>query len=330
MRRLGRSLAEQEHHIAMLPRFLRRAESPATSRIGVAIGTQGMLAVRVGQPFGARPVIEAASHQPVTGEADWPQALHKLTVDLGGQGLPAVIQVHGQLASLLQLAIPEVPEAERPSALKFRAREISPIPLDDMVVDYVELPGMRSRGGEATGYCAVARLSQMRALRDAVKEAGMRLEAIDVKDMALRHLLSRVLPGGESGALLLLGEHGSHIIVARSDQLYLFRSSNIRSAQLAPSDMDRIDTLMLEIQRTLDFYDSNFTDPPPRRLWLLTGQASMPHVAERLGELMRLPIGELALADVADGVQHLAGHPAELACLALGAALRPRGEGGKA
>lgn len=314
----------------MLPRFLRRADTSATSRIGITLGAQGMLAVRVAQPFGPRPLVEAASYQPATGEADWPQALHKMATDLAAHGLPTVIQVHGQLASLLQLAIPEVPEAERPSALKFRAREISPIPLDDMVVDYVELPGMRSRGGEATGYCAVARLSQMRALRDAVKDAGMKLEAIDLKDMVLRHLLARVQPADENGALLLLGEHSSHIIVARNDQLYLFRTSNIRAAQLAQPDLDRIDTLMLEIQRTLDFYDSNFTDPPPRRLWLLTGQTSMPHVAERLSGMMRLPMGELALDGVAEGTQHLAGHPGELACLALGAALRPRNEGGKA
>ncbi|MFZ5466919.1 MAG: pilus assembly protein PilM [Pseudomonadota bacterium] len=316
-----------------------------------------MLAVRVDSPFGPRPRIEACAYHSPASEASFPQAFADFARDLSADGLPVVVSVNSQLASLLQLSLPEVPEAELASALKFRAREISPVPVDDMVLDYVEVPGMRARGGEKTGYCAVARLSQMRALRDALKSSGMTLAAIDIEDMVLRHLLARFQPGEENGALLFVGAQGSRVIVARGDRLYLFRSSNIgahhlegrtpqglrpgmaegteRRDQLQQDRLDqgeglslgRVEGLVLEIQRTLDFYDSHFTDPPPRQIWLAPGWPFIPHLARQLGDQLRLPLREIALADVFDGTQRIAGQPADLACLALGAALRPR-EGG--
>ncbi|MEW6445654.1 MAG: hypothetical protein ACOZAQ_00585 [Pseudomonadota bacterium] len=307
----------------MLSRFLRRDESPAKARIGVALGVQGMLAVRVEQPFGARPKLTAAMHQAVSSENDWPGSFRALADSLSGSGVPTVVQVHTQLASLLQLTLPDVPEAERASALKFRARELSPIPLDDMALDYVEIPGMRMRGGEASGYCAVARLSQMRALRDAVKESSLRLEAIDVKDMALRHILARVQKPEENGALFFAGSHGARIIIARGDRLYLFRTSNLTAALLQNAQPERIETLLLDIQRTLDFYDSNFTDPPPRQLWLMPGWGFMPSIESLLTGQFRFPVRALRLAEVLDGAEQLDELPADLAALAVGAALRP-------
>ncbi|MGB9577672.1 MAG: hypothetical protein ACPL3S_00220 [Halothiobacillaceae bacterium] len=311
--------------------FLKRKRASAQSRIGVAIGEQGILAVRVDSPFGPHPRIGAYAYHPHADEASWPQAFAEFVRDLSADGLPVVVSVHPQLASLLQLALPDVPEAELASALKFRAREMSSIPVDDMVLDYVDIPGMRVRGGERFSYCAVARLSQMRALRDAIKTSGLTLEAIDIGDMALRYVLARVLPQEENAALLFVGEQGSRVLVARADRLYLFRTSPIGAQQLQQSPLDQVDGpspgriqgLLLEIQRTLDFYDSHFTEPPPRHIWLAPQWSFIPLLADKLGEQLRLPVRQLVLADIFEGDPQMAEEGAGLTYLALGAALRP-------
>lgn len=308
--------------------FLKRNKASAQGRVGVAIGAQGMLAVRVDSPFGPRPRIQSCVYHPDANEASWPQSFADFARDLSADGLPVVVCVNSQLASLLQLSLPDVPEAELASALKFRAREISPVPVDDMVLDYVEVPGMRARGGERAGYCAVARLSQLRALRDAIKPSGMTLAAIDVEDMVLRHLLARYQAGEENRALLFVGAQGSRIIVARGDVLYLFRASSIAAFHFADSPdqtlpPNRVEGLVLEVQRTLDFYDSHFTDPPPRQIWLAPNWPFIPQLARQIGEQMRLPLREIVLDDALDGTQQIADLPVDLAWLALGAALRP-------
>lgn len=318
--------------------FLKRGKTATQARVGVAVEAQGLLALRVGQPFSPRPVIEHSVFRPRVTEVEWPQTLEELTRELKAEGLPAVVSVHPQLASLLQLALPEVPEAELTSALKFRAREISPIPMEDMVLDYVEIPGMRSRGGERFGYCAVARLSQMRALRDAIRSAGLVLEAIDVKDMVLRHLLARFQGAEDNGLLVFIGEQESRVIVARADRLYLLRSNTMGAQALQQERFDpqegvafgRLEGLVLEIQRTLDFYDSHFTDPVPRQIMLAPEWPWMPKLSQTLADQLRLPLRELRLAEAFDGAERLEGCPPDLACLALGAALRPLEGGVKA
>lgn len=309
--------------------FLKRNKASAQSRVGMAIGAQGMLAVRVDSPFGPHPRIEAFAYASDASEASFPQSFAQFARDLSADGLPVVVSVHAQWASMLQLSLPDVPEAERVSALKFRAREISPVPVDDMVLDYVEVPAMRARAGEKTAYCAVARLSQMRVLRDALKSSGMALTAIDVEDMALRHLLARFQSPEENGALLFVAAQGSRVIVARSDQLYLFRSSTIGARFLESLPSDRVEGLVLEIQRTLDFYDSHFTDPPPRQIWLAPGWPFVAQLAQELNAQLRLPVRELALSERLEGVERLEGQPQDLAYLALGAALRPHDREGK-
>lgn len=309
--------------------FLKRNKAATLSRVGIALGAQGMLAVRVNGPFGPHPRIEACAYVADVSDASLAQSFAEFARDLSAEDLPVVVSVHSQWASLLQLALPEVPDAELASALKFRVREISPIPLDDMVLDYVEVPAMRARAGEKMAYCAVARLSQMRVLRDAIKSSGMILKAIDIEDMALRHLLARFQPMEENGALLFFAAQGTRLIVARADRLYLFRTSNSGAQQLEGLPESRIEGLELDLQRTLDFYESHFTDSPPRHVWLAPNWLFVAQLVQKLNTRLRLPVHELALGEVFEGIERLEGHPPDLAYLALGAALRPNDEEGK-
>lgn len=334
--------------------ILKRSKTSSHTRVGIAIGVEGILAVRVSGVFDARPRIEACAYHPDASEDEWPQAFAEFERVLSAENIPVVVSVNPKIASLLQLSLPDVPKAEIPSALKFRAREISPIPIEDMVLDYVEVPGMRMRGKEKMGYCAVARLSQMRKLRDAINSANLKLTVIDVEEMVLRHLLACFQQSDDNAALLFIAKQASRVIAARKDRLYLFRSSHIgaqhieaRSIQGERSgtaeigrqkdslekgrldqdegmDLDRIDALVLEIQRTLDFYDSHFTDPPPRQVWLSPDWPFIPALAHRLGEQLRIPVRKMELEEIFEGTQKLSGQPADLAFLALGAAMRPR------
>ncbi len=309
----------------------KKGVSYARGRVGIAVDVQGLCAVKLIDPLAARPRIEACAIRPVTGEGDWGPALAELVQEIEAEDLPAVAALSPPYASLHQIGLPEVPEAEMAGALKFRAHELSPIPLDDMVLDYIDIPGMRARAGERLGYCAIARLSQLRALRDAIKAAGMQLEAIDIKDMALRHLLGRFQPAEENGVLLFVGLEESRIIVARGELLYLFRSSPLGARQLQqgslaqaePQAQQRVEGLVLEIQRTLDFFDSHFTDPPPRHIWLAPDWPFMASLMRLLQGQLRLPLHVIALPERFDGSERLAGLVPDVSLLALGAALRP-------
>lgn len=304
----------------------------STDRIGIVVGPQGLVGARVAFPDGSagRPRLLGIATYPSGSESDWGDGMRKLARDLSAQHLIASVVPHAQLVSLLQLSAPPTPPSERAGALKFRAREVSQIPVEDMLLDYLDVPGTRARGTEPPTYCAIASRARMTLLRDAVLGAGMRLEAIDVADMALCHLLGRVADGsGEALAGLWLGNQGLRFVIVHQHGLSLFRSSTLNAEHFRDGLADHVDQLLLELQRTIDFYESHYTTPPPKRLLLMPDWPFVPALVNALEPSLRVRPERLALSEVIVSAGMADGPAPDLSVLAIGAALRP-GLGGDA
>ncbi|PKM15252.1 MAG: hypothetical protein CVV12_09590 [Gammaproteobacteria bacterium HGW-Gammaproteobacteria-2] len=306
--------------------FGRRKTS--TDRIGIAVGPHGLVAVRVSASARAddRPQVQATAFFPSGVESDWPDGMRKLTRDLSGNGLDTVVVPHAQLVSLMQLSIPPTPESERIGALKFRAREVSQVPIEDMLLDYVDVAGTRARGGEPPCYCAIASRERMTRLRDAVLGAGLHLEAIDVADMALSHVLGRAAGEGEAVSALVLGNQGLRFVIVNEGKLSLFRSSTLTAEHFRNGFAEHLDQLLLEVQRTIDFYESHYTTPPPKRLLLMPDWPFTESLAEALTPALRVRPEPFSLDEVLQSTDRLGSPAPDLMVLAVGAALRPKAE----
>lgn len=302
----------------------------STDRIGIVVGPQGLVGARVAFPDGnsGRPRLLGIATYPSGSESDWSDGMRKLARDLSAQHLVAAVVPHAQLVSLLQLSAPPTPPAERAGALKFRAREVSQIPVEDMLLDYLDVPGTRARGSEPPTYCAIASRARMTLLRDAVLGAGMQLDAIDVADMALCHLLGRVATGGEALAGLWLGNQGLRFVIVHQHSLSLFRSSTLNAEHFRDSIADHVDQLLLELQRTIDFYESHYTTPPPKRLLLMPDWPFNQALVDALEPSLRVRPERFALSEVIVSAGMADGPAPDLVVLAIGAALRPGLGGG--
>lgn len=297
----------------------------STDRIGIAVGPHGLVAVRITAPGrdNARPSVQAAAFFPSGAESDWPDGMRKLARDLSGSGLDTVVVPHAQLVSLMQLSIPPTPESERIGALKFRAREVSQVPVEDMLLDYVDVAGTRARGGEPPCYCAIASRERMIRLRDAVLGAGLQLQAIDVADMALSHILGRAAGEGEAISALILGNQGLRFVIVNEGKLSLFRSSTLTAEHFRNGLSENLDQLLLEVQRTVDFYESHYTTPPPKRLLLMPDWPFTEALVEALTPALRVRAERFSLDEVLAASDRLGSPAPDLMVLAVGAALRP-------
>ncbi|PKM06898.1 MAG: hypothetical protein CVV14_10720 [Gammaproteobacteria bacterium HGW-Gammaproteobacteria-4] len=297
----------------------------STDRIGIALGPHGLVAVRTTAPDRAdnRPRVEATAFFPSGAESDWPDGMNKLARDLSGKGLDTVVVPHAQLVSLMQLSIPPTPESERIGALKFRAREVSQVPIEDMLLDYVDVAGTRARGGEPPCYCAIASRERMTRLRDAVLRAGLHLHAIDVADMALSHVLGRAAGEGEAVSALVLGNQGLRFVIVNEGKLSLFRSSTLTAEHFRNGFSEHLDQLLLEVQRTIDFYESHYTTPPPKRLLLMPDWPFTEALAEALTPALRVRPEPFSLDEILASSDRLGSPAPDLMVLAVGAALRP-------
>lgn len=225
---------------------------------------------------------------------------------------------------LLLVEAPDVRPEELRSAIRWRIKDLISFHVDDAVIDVIEIPDQRHQNRNRMMYAVVARASRVTGTAAMLEEAGLVLETVDIPEMALRNLAMLSEDESEGVALLHLDEHRSVITLSRGGNLYLARRWDSGAADLRDSnDAERTarleDQVMLEIQRSLDYYDSHFPLGQVRALVLTPPTANIPGLHDFLTANISLPVHVLPLAKHVENGMNV-NDSGEL--LALGAALR--------
>ncbi len=226
---------------------------------------------------------------------------------------------------LLLVDAPQVPPAELRAAIRWRLRELIDFHVDDALVDVFDAPASSARGVQDHLYTVVARSSLVQERVNLLQEAGARLEVIDIPELALRNIVDR-LPENPAGvAMLYFGAQRGLITLVRDSTLYLARSLDIgyRDLEQASADPRPLwDTLALELQRSMDYYDRHFQQAQIGHVLLAPLPVPVPGMVEALHESLGLSVRAVSLDEVVEVPAPL--EPAEAArCfLAVGAALR--------
>ena len=228
-----------------------------------------------------------------------------------------------------QLALveaPDVPPAELRAAMRWRLKGVIDINVEDAVIDVFDVPA-QSRGGQGRMMYAVA------AQRAAVSRilgamAGVpSFDVIDVPELCLRNLAA-LLPKAAGGvALLHLGETLATMVLARGSTFYFARQMDLQATLhiAAGNDPDaRLDAaaIVLELQRSLDYYERHFDQAPITRIAVSPGSKRAVLLAQDLAAQTGFEVGTLDVPSLlsCECATEAAAEPACL--LALGAALR--------
>jgi MSHA biogenesis protein MshI len=224
---------------------------------------------------------------------------------------------------MLQVAPPEVPDNELRDAVRWQIRDLIDFPLEESVVDVFQVPRDTQREGARTAYVVVARQNLLRQKVALLKDTKLKLQAIDIPELVLRNI-GNLLPHADRGvALLYFGSDSGQIIICRGGKLCLARNINIGAEALrpgAPYWQDMVDSVALEIQRSLDFFESNFSQPAIGTLTLAPMGFDSADLIVHMGETLGIAVQPLEIAELLE-CQILPDRP-EQCLLAIGAALR--------
>lgn len=303
--------------------WLKRSTRAADQLLGLAPAAGGCALVGVQRQAGALrlPLAELVATTP--GGASAP--LRERVEALGLQGRPVNLLLAGADYQLLLVERPEVPAAELRAAVRWRIRELVSAPLDSLVVDAFALPADAYRGRTPMTYCAVLAQARMQALAGWVADAGLRLQSIDVPEMALRNLGLLAGAEGQNLAVAMLGPRAGLICVQHGADLYMARRiehglehGSADGAQLA-----------LEIQRSLDYFESQLGKGYLSRLLLLPVSETEESALAELGRQLSVRVERLALEQLFPESPLLGLPAAQRAALlpAIGAALRQEQSG---
>ena len=200
---------------------------------------------------------------------------------------------------------PSVPREEMKSAVRWKLKDLLDYPVDAATVDVADVPIDRS-GAAARAhyvYAVSARNERIKAQMQSFEDAKFPLEAIDVPEMAQRNIAQLFEEPGRGLALLAFDDRGGLLTVTADGALFMARHTDVSAAQLTEvrSDMtdSTIERLVLELQRSLDHFDRQFSYISVSRM-LLAPLAVDIGLDGRLANSLGLPVQSLDLADVLD------------------------------
>lgn len=233
--------------------------------------------------------------------------------------------------SLMQVEAPDVQPDELKAAIRWKVKDLLDFHIDDAVIDVFDVPGNTAVGQNRKMYVVAARSAQVKQRIDDLINAGLRLEVIDIPEMALRNIAS-LLPEDVNGvALLYLEKSEGLITITRQKTLYLSRRirfgyNALPTTAIHSDDSEAIETwldnIIIEVQRSLDYYESHFSQPQISGLVVTLGSQAIPGMTEYLTTQLGIPVRILDVNELIDVSEVIDSKLQSQCLLAIGAALR--------
>lgn len=244
---------------------------------------------------------------------------------------PVSIVPQAQDYELVLIETPDVLPEELRAAVRWRLKDMIGFNIDEAVVDVFGIPDQSHRSSARAAYAVAARREALDRYATTITQVTRALDVVDIPELCLRNLcmlseanrtgVAMLLAGEKSGLLVLV--HNSFLYVARhiewSRNYELELSAAATSASTAPIDASM---LALEVQRSLDYYESHFDHPPIGELLIAPLHAELASLASDLRSVIGLRVTLLDVNVLFDCVSSVTPETQAQCILAIGAALR--------
>jgi len=300
-----------------------RKSSAAKGRVGLAFGPNE-IAVAVMRRDGGSSMLERCELLPF----DAARGADAVPAALRAAGLPrmpvsAVLRPEDYQLALIEA--PDVPPAELRAAMRWRLKDSIDFRVEDAVIDLFAVPEQNRGNHGRMMYAVAARRSALDRYASALA-AVPAFDVVDVPELCLRNLAA-LLPAAAAGvALLYLGETTATIVLVRGTTFYFARQMNLQPAPLAAPGAagTRVDaaSVVLELQRSLDYYERHFDQPPITRIAVSPAGARANDLAQDLGRETGFEVASLDLNVLLSCATPIEPAAQSACLLAVGAALR--------
>ncbi len=291
----------------------------------------GIAVARIRQNTDVPPTLEFCAYQQVNSEQSDKAAFDKLIKQAQLDRALCVSLIELDDYSLVMVEAPDVQPEELRAAIRWRIKDLIDFNVDDAVIDVFEVPDTKTGGRNTMVYAVVARAAVVKKRIDLLLDAGLNLEVMDIPELALRNVAA-LLPEDVAGvALVYIGHDKGLITITRQQTLYLSRRlatgvNALPDTLMQSNDPDVIenwlDGIIVEIQRSLDYYESHFSLPQISSLVVTPLSRELPGVAEYISDQLDIPTRILDVQTLIDSELVLDSQMQSQCLLAIGAALR--------
>lgn len=216
--------------------------------------------------------------------------------------------IQQQDRQLLLIEAPQVESSEMNEAARWKIKDMIDYSIEDAVVDVIEIPNIKELKRSPMIYAVVVKRDKIKEIAELCSSCGSDLAVIDIPDMAQRNFAA-LLPEDQNGvAILSINSNNSLLTITRQGELYLSReletgfehllssiqtqtinskASDLSSEQGLESNspgsaamLKALERMALEVQRSLDYYESQYNQPQINTLFLAPFAYDIPEIKD--------------------------------------------------
>jgi MSHA biogenesis protein MshI len=269
--------------LSLLQKVLPRSARRSAGHAGVVLGEDSFALVLVRREDG-KPSIEHCRVHSANGAVG--ARLGAVLDKLGASRAATCAVVDADDYQVVQVEAPDVLPSEMRAAVRWRLRDAISFKVDDAAVDVFEIPESARRTQTRMLFAVAARAAAIERVTSTVQPAAKGFYAIDIPELCLRNI-SALLPQDDKGvAMLALNEGYAQLVTTRQGVMYLTRRIDT-ARRFEPHEQSRGEeldagALALELQRSLDYYESHYDQSPIGDLVIAPGGERAQRVAAAL------------------------------------------------
>lgn len=192
--------------------------------------------------------------------------------------LPKQCQLHLVLSpdnyQIIQLDKPVIADNEMLQALPWLVKDLVEIAPEEMVVDYLELPEIIAQPKKIN--VVISRLANLKAIVQLIEQQHKTIISIKPEEW----LLAGQLEQSAQPTMLVVHQPGEELLIqiVRAGIVYFSRRARgfNRLSEISAAELrnELLDNLLLELQRSMDYFESQLKQPPVRDIRLVVNQAN--------------------------------------------------------
>ena len=297
-----------------------------------------------GQP----PTLQSFHYSVIENKAETTNTLKQFIQKNKCENFPVVTTLLPADSTLVMLEKPEVADNELRQAVRWRVKDSLSFDVNNAIVDVFEIPGQKERGRTPLVYVTAAEKELLKQRIQILEEQKLELESIDIAELVMRNIAA-LLPEDKQGvALLKLDASNGVMTLTQDSTLYLARNIDVGYSSLpalnttssilgedpneadglsleegmSPEQQRSLDAIVLEVQRSLDYYESHFAKHAINSLVIAPLPYEIPDVIKYLASALGLQVRLLDLNTVLDMKMPMSEEDQANCFFAIGAALR--------
>lgn len=230
------------------------------------------------------------------------QAASQLAGELGSS-IPLCLVLSAERYQLIQLDKPAVPEAEMLQALPWLARELTTVAVDDMLLDYLDLPEQASQQAARINVVVTAKSSLQELCRE-LNRRKVQLVNIQPEEWLPRNLL----PHQNAAVMLIVHQPGQELMlqIVRQGTLYFSRRlrgfNRIDQYGISELSQGMLDNLLLEVQRSLDYFEGQLRQAPVKEILFQIATDELPAIVKYFADNGFVQVRALDLSTLLPGL----------------------------